>query len=268
MSITLNVRYTGKNGGTKAFAEEMISSGTLDKIRREDGNERYEYFFPEADPEQLLLIERWTSSAALEKHHVSPMMEQITRLREKYGLHRSMERYSDYDPDSIDFETIIRERISTRKFTDRAVEPEKLNRILEAGRLAPTAKNLQPQKIFVACSEKALEMVDKVSPCRYGAPLALIVCGDAAKASNKGIYSTYEMDTSIVTTHMMLEATSLGVDSLWVRSFNVQELKQQLALEESAGPACLLMLGYRAQDYVASPLHNRRKPMEELVEYI
>lgn len=268
MSLTLNVYYAGVNGSAKAFVEEVISSGTLEKVRNEDGCEKYDYFFAENDPETVLLVEHWTSSAALDRHHQSPMMAEITRLREKYNVVMSVERYSDYSPDAMDFEALIRERISTRKFTDKAIEPEKLNKILEAGRLAPTACNFQPQKVFVATSKEALEMVDKATPCRYGAPVVLIVCGDANKASTKGIYTTYEMDASIVTTHMMLEATNIGVDSLWVRMFNAQELKELMGLEESVGPACMLMLGYRAENYVASHLHNERKAMGELVEFI
>src|SRR5690625_79341 len=104
--------------------------------------------------------------------------------------------------------------MATRKFKNKKVEPEKLNKILEAGRLAPTAKNLQPQKIYVANSNESLEKIDKVSPCRYGAPTVLIVCSDKNVAWTKEDYSTYEMDACIVATHMMLEATNIGIDNI------------------------------------------------------
>ena len=91
--ITVNLYYTGKNGSAKAFAEEMVRSGTVAAIRREDGNLRYEYFFPMDDPETVLLIDQWRDQAAIDVHHASPMMAQIAALREKYDLHRKVERF-------------------------------------------------------------------------------------------------------------------------------------------------------------------------------
>lgn len=95
MSITVNLYYTGKNGSARAFAEEMISSGTVALVRAEEGNERYEYFFPMEDPETVLLIDRWRDQAALDAHHHSPMMATIAQLREKYHLRLRVERYVD-----------------------------------------------------------------------------------------------------------------------------------------------------------------------------
>ena len=91
--ITVNLYYTGKNGSAKAFAEEMVRSGTVAAIRREDGNLRYEYFFPMDDPETVLLIDQWQDQAAIDVHHASPMMAQIAALREKYDLHMKVERF-------------------------------------------------------------------------------------------------------------------------------------------------------------------------------
>jgi len=93
MSIVVNLRYTGKNGSAKAFADEMTSSGTVDAIRNEDGNLRYEYYFSFDDPETVLLIDEWTDQTAIDRHHASPMMQKITELRDKYDLHMTMERY-------------------------------------------------------------------------------------------------------------------------------------------------------------------------------
>ena len=93
MSITVNLYYTGKDGNARKFAQEMEESGTADEIRREDGNLKYEYFFPMADPETVLLIDGWKDQQAIDRHHASPMMETITRLREKYDLHMKVERY-------------------------------------------------------------------------------------------------------------------------------------------------------------------------------
>ena len=86
MSFTVNIYYTGKNGSAKEIAREMTESGLVNKIRAEEGNERYEYFFPLDDPETVLLIDRWRDQQALDAHHKSEMMEEIAALRKKYAL--------------------------------------------------------------------------------------------------------------------------------------------------------------------------------------
>jgi len=95
MSITVNLYYTGKDGSARKFAEEMMSSGIVDAVRAEEGNERYEYFFPMEDPETVLLIDRWRDQEAIDFHHKSEMMKQIAALREKYKLRLRVERYAD-----------------------------------------------------------------------------------------------------------------------------------------------------------------------------
>ena len=95
--ITVNIYYTGKNGTARAFAEEMIRSGVVSAIRAEEGNLRYEYFFPMEDPETVLLIDRWRDQEAIDAHHASPMMGQIAALREKYELHMKVERFLSDD---------------------------------------------------------------------------------------------------------------------------------------------------------------------------
>ena len=94
MSITVNLRYTGTNGNARKFAEEMISSGTIDAIRAEEGNLRYEYYQSLDDPETILLIDSWANQEAIDKHHATPMMDTIAKLREKYDLHMTVERYT------------------------------------------------------------------------------------------------------------------------------------------------------------------------------
>ena len=93
MSITVNIYYTGKNGAARKFAEEMESSKTAAAIRNEEGNLRYEYFFPMTDPETVLLIDCWRDQQAIDRHHASSMMEKIAELRLKYDLHMKVERY-------------------------------------------------------------------------------------------------------------------------------------------------------------------------------
>lgn len=93
MSLIINIYYTGENGAAKKFAEEMVSSGIVDRVRKEQGNLRYNYFFPMDDKETVLLIDRWESEEALDKHHKSEMMKEIASLREKYHLNMRVEQF-------------------------------------------------------------------------------------------------------------------------------------------------------------------------------
>ena len=103
MAITVNLRYTGKNGNARKFAEEMTAGGTVAAIRAEAGNLRYEYYQPFDDPETVLLIDSWENQAAIDAHHASPMMATIAALREKYDLHMTAERFvSAETPESED----------------------------------------------------------------------------------------------------------------------------------------------------------------------
>lgn len=93
MAITVNIYYSGINGNARKFAEEMTISGTVGDIRAEDGNIRYEYFFPMENKETVLLIDSWKDQQAIDAHHASAMMGKILELREKYNLHMKVERY-------------------------------------------------------------------------------------------------------------------------------------------------------------------------------
>ena len=93
MAIAVNIYYKGQNGSAGDFAREMTASGVVDRIRAEEGNLRYEYFVPIEDPETVLLIDSWRDQAAIDAHHATPMMDEITRLRETYDLHMRVARY-------------------------------------------------------------------------------------------------------------------------------------------------------------------------------
>lgn len=108
MAITVNLRYTGKNGNARKFAEEMTSSGTVESIRAEAGNLRYEYYISMEDPETVLLVDNWTDQKAIDIHHASPMMKTISELREKYDLHMTVERYVSDDSDASGDDKFIR----------------------------------------------------------------------------------------------------------------------------------------------------------------
>lgn len=94
MAIYINIYYSGTGGNARKFAEEMTSSGIVEAIRAENGNIRYEYFFPMDDSETLLLIDAWKNQEALDIHHASPMMSKIAELRDKYALTMNVERFS------------------------------------------------------------------------------------------------------------------------------------------------------------------------------
>ena len=110
MAITINIYYKGLNGNARKFAEEMIASGIVEKIRKEEGNLRYEYFYPRDDGETLLLIDSWKNQDSLDTHHATAMMSEIIKLREKYDLHMTVERYvSEEEANSKGDEKYIRQ---------------------------------------------------------------------------------------------------------------------------------------------------------------
>jgi nitroreductase len=167
----------------------------------------------------------------------------------------------------MDFESVIVNRKSTRLFGRKELEDEKLNAILEAGRIAPTAKNNQPIKIYVVKSNEGLKKIDKASPCRYGSSTVLIICGDTNKAFSKDDHSTYEIDASIVTTHMMLEATNQGVDNIWIDLFDRKVIREEFEIPENLIPVAMLPLGYKSKLCPPSPKHNSRIKLKDMIEY-
>ena len=170
----------------------------------------------------------------------------------------------------MEFKKVVSDRYSCKKYSDKKVEPEKLNAILEAGRLAPTAKNLQEQRVYVVQSEAGLAAIDKVTPCRYGAPTVLVVAFDK---NNVFTYPGEKRDSgvedaTIVATHMVLAAADEGVDSCWVNFFDPDKLAAELGLPENEEILMVMDLGYAAEG--AGPLanHGSRKPLSETVSYL
>lgn len=145
MAITINIYYSGRNGNAKKFAEEMISSGVVDDIRAEDGNIRYEYFFPMADKETVLLIDSWKDQHSIDVHHASPMMGKITELREKYDLHMKVERYrSDEDGMPVVDKAFIKEQFYILTFIKYMEKPKGKNRVWKCFKLIEeTTKQLE-----------------------------------------------------------------------------------------------------------------------------
>ena len=170
----------------------------------------------------------------------------------------------------MEFGKVIQERYSCKKYCSRMVEKEKLQAILEAGRVAPTAKNLQEQHIYVVTSEDKLAIIDQATPCRYGAPVVLVV---AFNKEEVFVYPGEERDSgvedaSIVATHMMLAATNEGVDNCWLNFFNPSELAQSLGLPKNEEILMLLDLGYAEEGTGPLPNHSSRKELSQTVTYL
>ena len=170
----------------------------------------------------------------------------------------------------MEFKEVIRERFSCRKYSAKEIERKKLDAVLEAGRLAPTAKNLQEQHIYVVQSAEALAKVDRVTPCRYGAPTVLIVAFDKNNVFNYpgGKRDSGVEDASIVATHMILAAADEGLDSCWINFFEPEKMAEELGLPENEEVLMMLDLGYAADGVKPTPGHSARKPLTETVSYL
>ena len=170
----------------------------------------------------------------------------------------------------MEFKEVIRERFSCRKYSAREIEREKLNAVLEAGRLAPTAKNLQEQHIYVVQSEEALAKIDRVTPCRYGAPTVLVVAFDKNNVFTYpgGKRDSGVEDASIVATHMILAAADEGLGSCWINFFEPEKMAAELGLPGNEEVLMMLDLGYAADGVKPTPGHSTRKPLSETVSYL
>jgi nitroreductase len=169
----------------------------------------------------------------------------------------------------MDFLSLAKQRFSSRSYSNKEVEQEKIDRILEAGRVAPTACNNQPQRILVIRTKEGLEKLQHAYHT-FNAPLAFIVCADHSaswKRSSDGKDSA-DIDTSIVTTHMMLEATDLGLDSVWICAFKPDIIRKEFSLPDSVEPVNLLLVGY-ADGPRKSPdrFKTERLPLSKTVFY-
>ena len=170
---------------------------------------------------------------------------------------------------SADFLTLAANRFSVRRFDARPVEPEALSRILRAGQLAPTACNRQPQRILILQSEDSLARLRRCTVCHFNAPVALIVCYDKTEGWTREFDGkpSGDIDASIVTTHMMLEAAELGVGTTWVMFFDPAALRRELSIPDTLEPTAILTMGYPAPDAVPAPGHAACKTLDELVCY-
>ena len=167
------------------------------------------------------------------------------------------------------FLDLARERYSVKSYSSQPLEEEKLTKILDAGHLAPTAKNYQSQKIYIIRrGTPAMAKLEGITKCTYGAPVVLLIGYDKTlewqNPLEAGIHSGVE-DASIVATHMMLEAADLGVGSCWINFFPNTETRDAFSLPESFAPVLLLDLGYPSATAKPLPNHTTYRPKEEIV---
>jgi len=169
----------------------------------------------------------------------------------------------------MSFLELAKKRYSVRKFEAKKVEEEKLLQILEAGRVAPTAANYQPQRIIVVREAPGLSKLKKAANI-YEAPLAVVVCADHSSAwkrpyDGKGMV---DIDATIVTDHMMMEATELGLGTVWICYFKPDVLRKEFNIPDYVEPVNILAIGYAAGQIASPDRHDQaRKPLQETVSY-
>ena len=158
---------------------------------------------------------------------------------------------------------LLQARYSLRDYDSRPVEDEKLQMILEAGRIAPTARNFQPVRVYVLRSEEALEKIRGISRCAFNAPVVLVIAADHEKAS-QNVYDalSYEqIDSAIALTQMLLMAQSLGLGTCVVGAYDREQVKKAFALPENETVWSLLPIGYPALEAKPGPNHGKREPL-------
>lgn len=171
----------------------------------------------------------------------------------------------------MNFMELAKTRYSVRKFDDRPVEKETLDLILEAGNVAPTGCNYQPQRIYVVQSEEKIAKLNGLSKCIFGAKTVLLFTynkdEDWKNPLENGVHSGVQ-DVSIVASHIMLEAWELGVGTCWVNYFANSRLEKELGLPENERAVLLMPMGYPAEDSVPLKFHEELKNIDETVRFI
>lgn len=169
----------------------------------------------------------------------------------------------------MDFLELAKNRYSVRSFKKEQITKQELDKILEAGRVAPTACNFQPQRILVLQSKENLEKLKECTPFHFEAPTVLLICVDKTEAWKRKQDGKEhgDIDASIITTHMMLEAYNIGIGSTWVCSFNPEKIKEKFDLPEEYEPVNVLPIGYPAEDAKPNIGHEKRLELSQTVFY-
>lgn len=167
------------------------------------------------------------------------------------------------------FLELAKKRYSCRKFSDKEVEEEKINKILEAFRIAPTACNYQPQRLLVVRDKENLKKIRFCTPCGWKAPVQILIFFDkdiSAKRRDDNLDLGY-MDASIATTQMMLEACDLGLESTWIEMIKPEKVRKHFNVPDNYEVFGLLVLGYADDESNPSELHYNKKDISEFVKY-
>lgn len=171
----------------------------------------------------------------------------------------------------MEFLELAKKRFSVRDYEDKQIEKDVLDKIIEAGYIAPTAKNNQCARVYVIQSEEGLAKIRSLSRCAYNAPTVLLIAYEESEqyfnSKEEGV-SSGQQDASIVACHMMLEAADLGVGSVWVDVFPNTLTAREFNLPESVKPVCLMLMGYAKEGVVPSPMHTDLRPINEMVKYL
>ena len=169
----------------------------------------------------------------------------------------------------MEFDKVITERYSVRKFKDERLSKDKIDQILQAGHKAPTGCNYQPQRILVLNTEQSIGKLHKCTRCHFNAPTAMLVCHNKdeswVRPYDKALSSP--VDAVIVATHMMLKAYDIGVGCCWVMHFNPTLIKQTFNIPDNIEPVALLVMGYPTNDSKPLDLHSKFRPIDEVVYY-
>jgi len=171
----------------------------------------------------------------------------------------------------MDFLKFLKNRYSVRSYTDKKVEKEKIDKILQAGNIAPTAHNNQPQRIYVIKSEEGIEKLKKATRHTYGAKCFLLIGYDKNESwheINKRVGPAAAVDPAIVCTHMMLMAHALGLGTLWVGNFDAELIKKEFNIDDNIVLINILVLGYASDDSKPHTFHNTKKDIKDIVKYL
>ncbi|MGL5313527.1 MAG: nitroreductase family protein [Peptostreptococcaceae bacterium] len=169
------------------------------------------------------------------------------------------------------FMELAKKRFSVRKYSDKQVEKELIDKVLESALIAPTAKNNQPQRIYVLQSDEAFSKLDKLTHCRYGAKTVLLFTYNEDETWKNpledGVHSGFE-DVSIVATHVMLRATELNLNTTWCNLFSNTELEKAFELPNNEKVVLVMPIGYKAEDSEPAPMHYNKKELDCIVKYL
>ncbi len=169
----------------------------------------------------------------------------------------------------MDFEKVIAERFSVRKFENKHLEKEVIDKLLHAGHIAPTGCNFQPQRILVLNTDESTKKLKNCTKCHFDAPCAMLICYNKDESWTRpydGAQSA-PVDASIVATHIMLEAANLGVGSCWVMHFDPAKMREEFNIPQNFEPHALLVMGYPHESAAPFEMHSKTRSLDEVVFY-